>query len=81
MPGPLLLPSLQAQAEESIWEAAASWAEEVLKWPLGLVLTAAIQEVAHALLWKHVDRRSALCQLHCSWKQVMLVLEGKRDER
>lgn len=81
MPGPLLLPSLQAQPEESIWEAAASWAEEALKWPLGLVPTAAIQEMAHALLQKHVNRRSALCQPHCSWEQMMLVLKGKRDER
>lgn len=39
-------------------EVAASWAEEALKWPLGLVPIAAICRVAHALLLKHVDKRS-----------------------
>lgn len=58
MPGILPSPSLQAQPDESIWAAEASWEEEDLKWPLGLVPIAVTQGVAHALLLKRVNKRS-----------------------
>ena len=51
VPGILLSPSLPTQPAESIWEAAALWAKEGPRWALGLVPIAAVQLVAHALLW------------------------------
>ena len=51
VPGILLSPSLPTQPAESIWKAAALWAKEAPRWASGLVPIAAVQLVAHALLW------------------------------